>query len=179
MILPHKGCTVRAIVWRWHGGCDDEHVPASCPGGTIMLVKDIMTRRVECVGPDTTLQDAARKMRELNVGPLPVCGIDDKLAGMLTDRDITVRATAEGKDPTRTPVREVMTPEVVYVFEDQDAKDAADTMSVHQIRRVLVMNRDERLVGIVSMADLAVDAGKEARPGETLRQVSEPAEPNR
>lgn len=144
-----------------------------------MLVKEIMTRRVECVPPDATLQEAARKMRDLDVGPLPVCGDDDRLAGMVTDRDITVRATAEGKDPTRTPVRDAMTPDVVYVFEDQDTKDAADTMAVHQIRRVLVMNRDKRLVGIVSMADLAVDGGKETRPADTLRQVSEPAEPRR
>ena len=144
-----------------------------------MLVKEIMTRRVECVRPDATLQEAARRMRDLDVGPLPVCGDDDKLAGVLTDRDITVRAIADGKDPTRTPVKEAMTPEVVYVFEDQDAKDAADTMAAHQIRRVLVMNRDKRLVGIVSMADLAVDAGKEGRPADTLRQVSEPAEPRR
>jgi CBS domain-containing protein len=144
-----------------------------------MLVKEIMTRRVECVRPDTTIQEAARKMRDLDVGPLPVCGDDDRLAGVLTDRDITVRATADGRDPTRTPVREAMTPDVVYVFEDQDARDAADTMAAHQIRRVLVMNHDKRLVGIVSMADLVVDAGKEARPADTLRQVSEPAEPKR
>ena len=144
-----------------------------------MLVKEIMTRRVECVRPDATLQEAARKMRDLDVGPLPVCGDDDRLAGVLTDRDITVRATADGRDPTRTPVREAMTPDVVYVFEDQDARDAADTMAAHQIRRVLVMNRDKRLVGIVSMADIAVDAGKEARPADTLRSVSEPAQPKR
>ena len=144
-----------------------------------MLVKEIMTRRVECVRPDATLQEAARKMRDLDVGPLPVCGDDDRLAGVLTDRDITVRATADGRDPTRTPVREAMTPDVVYVFEDQDARDAADTMAAHQIRRVLVMNRDKRLVGIVSMADIAVDAGKEARPADTLREVSQPAQPKR
>jgi CBS domain-containing protein len=144
-----------------------------------MLVKEIMTRRVECVGPDTTLQEAARKMRDLDVGPLPVCGDGDRLVGILTDRDITVRATAEGRDPTRTTVKEVMTPEVVYVFDDQDARDAADTMAAHQIRRVLVLNRDKKLAGIVSLADLAVDAGKEGRPGQTLREVSEPAEPRR
>lgn len=144
-----------------------------------MLVKEVMTRHVECVRPDDTLQTAARKMRELDIGPLPVCGDNDRLAGMVTDRDITVRATAEGKDPTRTPVRDAMTPDVVYVFDDQDARDAADTMATRQIRRVLVLNRDKRLVGIVSLGDLAVDAGKEARPGETLRKVSEPAEPRR
>ena len=118
-------------------------------------------------------------MRGLDVGPLPVCGDSDKLAGIVTDRDITVRATAEGWDPTRTTVKEVMTPDVVYVYEDQDAKDAADTMAAHQIRRVLVLNRDKRLTGIISLGDLAVDAGKEARPGSTLREVSEPAEPRR
>jgi CBS domain-containing protein len=144
-----------------------------------MLVKEIMTRNVECVRPEDTLQTAARRMRDLDVGPMPVCGDNDRLAGMLTDRDITVRATAEGKDPTRTRVKDAMTPEVVCVFEDQDAQDAADTMASHQIRRVLVLNRNQRLVGIVSMADLAVDAGREARPGDTLRRVSEPAEPKR
>lgn len=144
-----------------------------------MLVKEIMTRNVECVRSDATLQEAARKMRGLDVGPLPVRGDDDRLAGVVTDRDITVRATAEGKDPTQTLVREAMTPQVVYVFEDQDARDAADTMAAHRLRRVLVMNQDERLVGIVSLADLAVDAGEEARPGDTLRHVSEPAEPKR
>src|SRR5687767_4750775 len=121
-----------------------------------MQVKEIMTRNVECVRPTDTLEVAARKMRDLDIGPLPVCGGDDRLAGIVTDRDITVRATADGRDPTRTTVKEVMTPDVVYVFEDQDAKDAADTMATHQIRRVLVLNRDKRLAGIVAMADLAV-----------------------
>jgi CBS domain-containing protein len=144
-----------------------------------MLVKEIMTREVECIRPDATLQDAARRMRDMDIGPLPVCGDDDRLAGMLTDRDITVRATADGKDPTRTPVRDAMTPDVVYVFDDQNVRDAADTMAVNRIRRLVVLNRDKRLVGIVSMADLAVDAGREARPASTLRQVSEPAEPRR
>jgi CBS domain-containing protein len=137
-----------------------------------------MTRNVECVAPDDTLQTAARKMRDLDIGPLPVCD-RDRLAGLVTDRDITVRATADGKDPTRCRVREVMTPDVVYCFDDQDVKDAADTMATRQIRRLLVLNRDKKLVGIVSMANLAVDAGREARPADTLRQVSEPAEPRR
>jgi CBS domain-containing protein len=144
-----------------------------------MLVKEIMTRNVECVRPDASIQETARRMRNLDVGPLPVCGDDDRLVGMVTDRDITVRATADGRDPTRTTVKEVMTPDVVYVFEDQDAKDAADAMAAHQIRRILVLNRDKRLAGIVAMADLAVDAGKEARPASTLREVSQPAEPRR
>src|SRR5437868_13879368 len=112
-----------------------------------MLIKDIMTRHVECVSPENTVQDAARKMRDLDVGPLPVCD-NDRLAGLLTDRDITVRATAEGKIPARTKVRDVMTPEVVYCFEDDDVAEAARLMDEKQIRRLLVLNRDKRLVGI-------------------------------
>ena len=133
-----------------------------------MLVKDIMTPNVKCVRPEDTIQSAARHMREMDVGPMPVCG---------TDRDITIRATAEGKDPARTTVREVMTPEVTYVFDDQDVCEAADTMGCHQIRRVLVLNRDKRLVGIVSMGDLAVSGDKECHPDETLREVSQPSAP--
>jgi len=143
-----------------------------------MRVRDVMTRNVECVAPDDTVESAARKMRDLDVGPMPVCD-GDRLAGMVTDRDITIRATAEGKDPAGCKVRDVMTPDVVYCFEDQDVKDAADAMSAHQIRRLLVLDADKKLVGIVAMADLAVDAGREARPADTLRQVSEPAEPRR
>src|SRR3954467_9998326 len=106
-----------------------------------MTIKDIMTPKPECVSPDTTLQEAARKMRDLDVGPLPVCGDDDRLAGMITDRDITIRAVAEGKDPKTATVREAMTEEVVYGFEDQDLDDAARVMEQKQIRRLTVLNR--------------------------------------
>jgi CBS domain-containing protein len=97
-----------------------------------VLVKEIITRNVDCVRPDTSIQDAARKTRELDVDPLPVCGDNDRLAGMVTDRDITIRATADGRDPTRTTVKEVMTPDVVWVSEDQDVRDAADTMAARR-----------------------------------------------
>jgi CBS domain-containing protein len=143
-----------------------------------MLIKDVMTRHVECVSPEDTIQTAARKMRDLDVGPMPVCGTDGKLAGMLTDRDITVRATADGRAPNECKVRDVMTPEVVYVFEDQDTKEAAQTMQHRQIRRVLVLNRDKKLSGIVSLGDLSVDANKR-QAGDVLKDVSEPAEPRR
>ena len=141
-------------------------------------VKDVMTRHVACVTPDDTLQEAARQMRDLNVGPLPVCD-DGRLVGMLTDRDITVRATASGIDPAAGHVRHAMTPDVVYCYEDQDVRDAADTMAAHQIRRLPVLNREQKLVGIVSLGDLAVDAGPQSRSGQVLKEVSEPAEPNR
>jgi CBS domain-containing protein len=139
-----------------------------------MQVKEVMTRGVECVSPDATLQEAARKMKDLDVGPLPICD-NDRLAGMVTDRDITVRAVAEGKDPRNTPVREVMTPGINYCFEDDDVASAARQMKEKQIRRLVVLNREKRLVGIVSLGDLAVETGDDHLSGETLERVSQPA----
>jgi len=144
-----------------------------------MTVKDIMTPNPECIRPDATLQEAARRMRDLDVGPLPVCGDDDHLAGMITDRDITVRAVAEGKDPKTTTVREAMTDEIVHVYEDQDVADAAQVMEQKQIRRLVVLNHDHRLVGIVSLGDLAVESGDRTKAGEVLQEVSEPSVPHR
>ena len=144
-----------------------------------MQVKEVMTRGVECMRPDATLQEAARKMRELDVGPLPVCGDNDRLVGMLTDRDITVRAVAEGQDPKSALVRDIMTPSIIYCFEDQDVTEAARLMKENQIRRLVVLNRNKRLVGIVSLGDLAVETGDEELAGKTLEEVSEPARPRR
>ena len=143
-----------------------------------MKVKEVMTRGVECVGPDATLQEAARKMKDMDVGPLPVCD-NDRLVGMVTDRDITVRATAEGEAPTDVRVRDVMTPEVIYCFEDALVGDAALLMQQKQVRRLVVLNRDKRLVGIVSLGDLAVETGDEQLAGGTLEGVSERNRPNR
>lgn len=139
-----------------------------------MQLKDIMTRDVEVVSPETSLQAAAEKMRALDVGPLPVCD-GDRLVGMVTDRDLTVRATAEGLDPHTTRVADVMTDEVVYAFEDQDVREAAQMLRDKQIRRLVVVNRDKQLVGIVALADLAVDAGDTKQSGETLEGISEPS----
>jgi CBS domain-containing protein len=138
-----------------------------------MKVKDVMTKGAECVTPSTSLQEAASKMKNLDVGPLPVCE-NDHLVGMITDRDITVRATAEALPPRLGQVRDVMTPDVVYCFEDQDVDEAARLMKEHQIGRLVVLNRDKRLVGIVSLGDLAVETGNEKLAGETLEKVSEP-----
>jgi CBS domain-containing protein len=143
-----------------------------------MKLKDIMTKNVECVHPGDTLQEAARKMKDLDVGPMPVCGENDKLVGMLTDRDITIRAAAQGWDPKTTKVQDTMTKEVVWCFYDQDAEDAARLMQERQIRRLLIMNHDERLVGIVSLGDLVTE-GARKQAGETLRAVSEPSAPRR
>ena len=143
-----------------------------------MQIKDVMTRGVEVVRPDETLQQAARKMKSIDVGPLPVCD-GERLVGMITDRDIIVRATAEGRDPKTTPVKEAMTPGVVYVFEDQDIEEAALLMRQRQIRRLVVLDHNKRLVGILSLGDLAEDSGDDQLSGDVLEGVSEPSEPAR
>src|ERR1700736_5017930 len=126
-----------------------------------MLVKEIMTRNVEVVSPGDTLEQAARKMEELNIGPLPVCE-GNRVVGILTDRDITVRATAAGCDPKTTLVSEAMSHDVISCHEDQDVSEAAAIMKEHQIRRLLVMSRTDDLVGIVSLADLATLGANES-----------------
>ena len=136
-----------------------------------MQVNEVMTRGVECVSPDATLQEAARKMKDLDVGPLPVCD-KDRLAGILTDRDIVVRAVAEGRDPRSAHVRDVMTPDVVYCFEDQDVQEAARLMEEKQVRRLVVLDRAKRLVGIVSLGDLAVQTSDRDLAGKALEEVS-------
>jgi CBS domain-containing protein len=143
-----------------------------------MQIRDIMTPNVTCVGLDDTLQHAAAKMKELDVGPLPVCD-RDRIAGMVTDRDITLRAVAEGRDPKSTKVRDVMTRDVISCYEDEDVEAAAQQMQSRQVRRILVLNRDQQLVGIVSLGDLAAETGDRQRMGEVLQDVSEPAMPRR
>jgi CBS domain-containing protein len=139
-----------------------------------MQLSEIMTSNPVVVSPDTMLREAAQKMRELDSGVMPV-GENDRLVGMLTDRDITVRATADGKDPNTTPVRDVMTSDVIYCFADDDIEMAARTMEENQIRRVIVLHRDKRLVGIASLGDLAVHAPTDRLAGEVTEAVSEPS----
>ncbi len=140
-----------------------------------MQVCEVMSRGVACIRPSASLQEAAQRMRDLNVGPVPVCGDNDKLVGMITDRDIAVRAVAEGKDPRTTCVEEVMTRGIDYCFEDDDVAEAARQMEDRQIRRLVVLNHDKRLVGIVSLGDLATATGDEQLAGHTLERVSQPA----
>jgi CBS domain-containing protein len=118
-------------------------------------------------------------MKDLDVGTLPVCGDDDRLAGMITDRDIAVRAVADGLDPSTASVRDVMTPGIIHCYEDQEVSDATQMMEQNQIRRLVVLNRDKRLVGILSLGDVAIDTGDEELAGHTLEAVSEPAVPHR
>jgi CBS domain-containing protein len=144
-----------------------------------MQVSQVMTRGVECARPNDSVVKAAERMRNLNIGSLPVCGENDRLVGMLTDRDITVRSTAAGKTPTDVRVEDVMTPETVYCFEDAPISDAASLMEQKQIRRLVVLSQDKRMVGIVSLGDLAVKSGDQQLSGEALERVSEPAAPRR
>ena len=143
-----------------------------------MQLRDVMTREVEVIRPEAPIREAARKMREIDVGPMPVCD-GEHLVGMLTDRDITVRAVAEGCDPNTTPVRDVMSSDIAYCFEDESLDHAAALMSERQVRRLPVLDNSKRLVGIVSLGDLAVDGRNESRAGRTLEEVSSPAEPKR
>jgi len=141
-----------------------------------MEIRNVMTRNVEVIAPEATIQEAAQKMRAKDVGALPVCD-GDRLAGMVTDRDIAVRATAEGHNPQRTKVRDVMTPKVVFLSEHQAVETAARVMEEMQVRRLPVLSRDSRLVGIVSLGDLAMGIGDERLAGRVLKEVSMPSQP--
>jgi CBS domain-containing protein len=138
-----------------------------------MQVKDMMTEHAECISPNESIQKAAQKMKALDVGSLPVCG-NDRLAGIVTDRDIVVRGVCEGCDTKATTVEDVMTPHITYCFEDQDVQEAAELMREKKIRRLVVLNRDKRLVGIFSLGDLALETDDEHLACETLERVSEP-----
>lgn len=143
-----------------------------------MELRDIMTRDVEVVSGEASLKDAAVKMRNLDVGLIPVCD-GNRLQGMLTDRDITIRATAEGRDPNATKVTEVMSTDVAYCLEDQEIEEAVSLMEARQIRRLPIVNQEKQLVGIVSLGDIAVQVGDLDLAGETLKEISEPAQPKR
>jgi CBS domain-containing protein len=138
-----------------------------------MLISEIMSRNVVCIGPDASLQEAASRMRALNVGSLPVCD-NDRVIGIITDRDITIRATSECCGPAETTVREVMTEKLVYAFEDQPVEIVARLMQDNQIRRIPILNTDERLVGIVALADIATESTDEIA-ASTLEAISEPS----
>jgi CBS domain-containing protein len=138
-----------------------------------MRVRDIMSQDVESISPEESVQAAACKMRDLDVGPLPVCD-GQRIAGMITDRDIATRAVAEGRNPETTQVRDVMTEDLVFCFEDQNIDEAARLMKDRQVRRVLVLNENKQLVGIVTLGDLATQMADESSAGETLSAISEP-----
>lgn len=117
-------------------------------------VADVMEREVRVANPEDSVQRVARLMREEDTGVMPV-GEGDQLVGMVTDRDVAIRLVAEGRDPARTKVREVMTADVRYVFEDEDLEHVAENMAEQQVRRMPVMNREKRLVGVISLGDIS------------------------
>ncbi|GMU10728.1 CBS domain-containing protein [Corallococcus caeni] len=138
-------------------------------------VSEVMTPDVEIVRPSDSLRVAAEKMRALNVGPIPVCD-GDELVGIVTDRDIVVRAVAQGLDMERTQVAQAMTRGVESVYDDDDLTQAAQKMRASRIRRILVLNRDKRLVGILSLGDIAAELSDQ-ESGRTLEEVSAPSQP--
>jgi CBS domain-containing protein len=138
-------------------------------------IGEVMTRAVLFIHPDDTLKDAAAKMRDQDIGLLPVCE-GDRVIGLLTDRDITIRGTAEGRNPEGTRIREVMSSGAISCFEDQDISEAAQVMRDKQVRRLVVLNRANQLAGIVSLGDLATETADAQLSGETLEGISQPAQ---
>lgn len=136
-----------------------------------MRIQELMTADVELVRPDDSLHTAAKMMADLDTGALPV-GENDRLVGMITDRDITVRAVAEGRDPEMTVVRDAMSSGIKFCFEDEESEEVARKMGQWQVRRLPVLNRDKRLVGIVSLGDLSIGGAVEESK-EALKEISE------
>ncbi len=135
----------------------------------MMLVKDVMVRQAEWIGPETTLLDAAKKMHDMEIGSLLV-GEHDRLIGMVTDRDIACRGVAQNLSPAGTPVRKVMTEKIIWCYDDQAIEDAAHLMEGKKVRRLAVMNREKRMVGFLSVDDLA--HRKHELSGEVLAEVT-------
>ncbi len=138
-----------------------------------MKIKEIMTTEVECVSPDTTLKELADKMKNMDVGFFPICE-NDRLIGAATDRDIVIRGVAEGLD-NESSVREVMSTEIYYAYEDENVEEVARKMQDRDVRRLLILNRDKRLAGVVSIGDLSQAKGKEKLVGETTRDITRAA----
>ena len=141
-----------------------------------MQVKEIMTRNVEFARRDTLVTEAAERMRSHNIGMLPVWD-NDQLLGIVTDRDITVRATAKSLHPESVRCQDVMTPEAVFCFEDENVADATETMRDHNIRRLPVLNRERRMVGIITIGDIALGTGDAKLVGVAVQEVSTPDAP--
>lgn len=138
-----------------------------------MRLSHIMTGGVQTVGPGASLAEAAKKMASQDIGSLPVCSGERKLLGIITDRDITVRAVARGLDPIETKVQDVMTREVLSCRSDSPIEAACELMEARQVRRLVVIDEKDAPIGIVSLGDLALSL-RENRSGGVLRRLSEP-----
>jgi len=135
-----------------------------------MVAKDIMTRSVECIIPSSSITWTARRMKSLDVGFLPICE-DDKLIGTVTDRDLVLRVLAEEKDPSTCAVRDIMNTDVHWCYEDQTTEEVTHYMAQKAIRRLLVLNRNKRLVGIISIGDLA-KSGEHSKAGQAIDDIA-------
>ena len=145
-----------------------------------MQISDVMTRKVETVAPDASLQQAAMAMEAMGVGSLPVCdGL--RLVGTLTDRDIVVRGVATGRSPVDMLVQEAMTADISWAYEDEDTEEVLARMQTLQVRRLAVLDRAKTLVGIVSLGDIAVEprAADLKEVGEAIAEISEPSRPQK
>lgn len=138
-----------------------------------MKLASIMTGGIETIAPHATLAEAAKKMASQDIGSLPVCAERRRVVGIITDRDITVRAVARGMDPNATRVEEVMTRDVLSCSADAEVEHACALMESRQVRRLLVTGQDDAPVGIVSLGDIALCL-RESQSGEVLKKVSEP-----
>lgn len=136
-------------------------------------IEEIMTRDVVTIEPGASVREAACVMSERDVGLLPVCK-GNRVLGLLTDRDITVRAIAQGLDPRKTEVRDIMTADIYFCYHNEDVQEAVESFEKKQIRRLIILNRKKLLVGILSIGDLAVDTGNNNLAGEVLKRISEP-----
>lgn len=136
-------------------------------------LKELMTRDVKVITPDMTIGDAAKMMRDGNFGMMPVIE-DDRMIGTISDRDITIRAVAEGKDCS-SKVRDVMSEGIAWAYEDESVEQAATIMSERQVRRLPVVNRDKRLVGIVALGDFAVESSQIQPAAQALADISQPS----
>ena len=135
-------------------------------------LKDLMSRDVRIISPDLTIADAARKMRDGDFGMMPV-GEDGRLIGTISDRDMVIRAVAEGKD-AGTQVRDVMSEGVAWAYEDDSVEEAAKIMSERQVRRLPVVDHNKRLVGIVALGDFAVESSEIQPVAQALSEISKP-----
>jgi CBS domain-containing protein len=138
-----------------------------------MQVKDIMTERVKTAHPGDSVQDVAAKMRDFDVGMVPIIQ-DDKVIGVVTDRDISIRAIAEGKDAAGVKAGDIMTPEVCYCYEDDSLAEVGRVMGKNQVRRLLVLNHDKGLAGVCSLGNLANHDKNNELSAAVLKKVSQP-----
>ncbi|HEY2384431.1 MAG TPA: CBS domain-containing protein [Terriglobia bacterium] len=139
-----------------------------------MKISELMTRNVKCISPSLPISIASEMMRDDDIGFLPVCE-HDKVVGTVTDRDITIRSVAQGRDPRLAPVNEIMSVTVFHCYEDEDVETVAQAMQDDAVRRMLIFDRNEQLAGVVSLGDIAKISSDPTLAGETLGEIADAA----